>query len=68
LIIAGGDIHEFETIKRTFSLLNLNRNNETIKLLRNPEILYIYEQLLYRTIIFKSIIKNLSDDAEEKIG
>ncbi len=44
-------------------------NNQTIKLFQSLDALYIYYQLLSsRTIILKSIIKNISDEEEEDIG
>jgi hypothetical protein len=68
LLIAGGDIDQSEDIKRAFSLLNLHCNNETIRLFKSPDVLFIYYQLLSRTIILKSVEKDVSEKTEEAIG
>ncbi len=68
MIIAGGDIDEAEDIKQAFSLLNMNSNNETIKFFKILDVIFIYDQLLSKTIIVKSIAKNVSNELEEDIG
>jgi hypothetical protein len=68
LTIGGGEIHEAERIKRSFSFYSIiiKKANKNI-CFNQPDLDYLYKQLFNNTIIFSSIIKNL-DDAEEDPG
>jgi hypothetical protein len=46
----------------------LNRNDETIKLFLSADVLYLYENFLFRTTILQLITKNIDDDEEEAAG
>ncbi len=68
LIVGGGDVEQADRIKQSLSLLNLNRNDETIKLFLSADVLYLYENFLFRTTILQLITKNIDDDEEEAAG
>lgn len=61
LIIAGGDVYENYLIKNAFTSLNEPSNNDITQLKVDSETLYLYQQLLNRTIILKSVSRNLPD-------
>ncbi|CAF3839731.1 unnamed protein product [Rotaria sordida] len=46
----------------------MNFNNETIKFFKSLDVIFIYDQLLSKTIIVKSVAKNVSDQVEEDIA
>jgi hypothetical protein len=68
LIVGGDDVEQADRIKQSLSLLNLNRNDETIKLFLSADVLYLYENFLFRTTILQLITKNIDDDEEEAAG
>jgi hypothetical protein len=59
LIIAGGDVYESYLIKTAFSSLNEPNKNDITQLNFDSDTLYLYQQLLNKTIILKSVSRNL---------
>ena len=66
LIIGGGDVNEALLIKNAFSLLNSNNADTLIEYFNDAEISYLYEQLMHRTIILKSVFRILSEREEAR--
>ncbi len=66
LFVAGGDVEEAVRIKKAFSLLNKCRSDddEIIRKFATPDVWYLYDNLLFRTIILESITKNLNEEEE----
>jgi hypothetical protein len=65
LVLVGGDINGSKLIKTAFT--SLNTNDAKIKL-KNENVLYLYEQLKHRTIIFDSVIENSSSSDDDEDG
>jgi hypothetical protein len=68
LTIGGGDVHNSILIKTSFSLFSNPTKHYILsnELFNDPDIFYLYQQLLYTTIIFESVSKVLPDYEEEQ--
>ncbi len=68
LIVGGGDIEESVRVKEAFSLLNSNQNHEIMKSFLSQDVSYLYENLLLRTVILRSITKGMDEVEEHAAG
>lgn len=64
LVVAGGDVDGRRRAKNAFSLLN--EQKVLYKPTDDADLLYLYRQLVHRTIVLESVTESLSDEEEEK--